>query len=69
MPTITEIQKPHLTYCQKYDEHCLCPKCVVRQKNLCDRTCEICENNMLPPTEPTKGCNKRTIFNQVLRLS
>jgi len=27
MPTVLEIQKPHLTYCQKYDLHCACPKC------------------------------------------
>ena len=27
MTTILEIQKPYLTYCQKYEDHCLCPKC------------------------------------------
>jgi len=27
MTTILEIQKPELTYCQKYDVHCPCPKC------------------------------------------
>jgi len=27
MPTITEIQNPDLTYCQKYDVYCYCPKC------------------------------------------
>jgi len=27
MPTLTEITKPYLTYCQKYDIHCPCPKC------------------------------------------
>ena len=27
MPTPIEINKPHLTYCQRHDIHCPCPKC------------------------------------------
>jgi len=46
MPTITEIQNPNLTYCQKYDLYCPCIKCdgnhhtcikVLYPTNSCDK--------------------------------
>jgi len=43
MTTILEIQKPHLTYCQKYEDHCLCPECKGRGE-FC-LSCTSCEKH------------------------
>jgi len=66
MPTLTEITKPHLTYCQKYDVHCCCPKCSVAINNKC--TIEgknICSNCIGPSIKylgkETQGTNLQCV--------
>jgi len=46
MPTPQEIKDPNLIYCHKYDVHCRCPKCEVKnlcgyQENFCDKWCQL----------------------------
>lgn len=49
MPTPLEINRPSLTYCQKHDIHCHCPKCKLFKnlKHDCkgrrSSVCEDCE--------------------------
>ena len=61
MSTILEIQKPHLTYCEKYDIHCPCIKCNdPKHKTLCIKfICSNCsnKNENYYPTYDTNYCN------------
>ena len=43
MPTPTEIIHPELTYCDKVDDHCLCPKCTNEIEKTCLHQCMICK--------------------------
>lgn len=72
MPTIIEINKPHLTYCQKYDVHCFCPKCIQnnRQHYSCPNSiitqCDECDESANTPTfmlDVLKYCIIDTIKN------
>ena len=50
MTTITEIQKPELTYCDKYDLHCPCIKCNnPRHKAICMKFVYTKDNSFKPP--------------------
>ena len=52
MPTTTECKYPHLTYCQKYDVHCCCPKCTVSINNKCTQKGKnICSDCIGPPVK------------------
>ena len=50
MPTLREINEPHLTYCQAFDAYCRCPKC--SSSSFCgyqQSYCETwCRNNPRP---------------------
>ncbi len=45
MPTPTEIIKPYLKYCDKFDVHCPCPKCrMEKRKRRCPvNPCQYCQ--------------------------
>jgi hypothetical protein len=47
MPTTTEIKYPNLTYCQEYDDHCLCPKCEFFIRDGKPNGCRGCEECIL----------------------
>jgi len=51
MPTILEIQKPELTYCQKWDLHCPCIKCEGENTWSCIK--RDMKNYLAHPTHPT----------------
>lgn len=63
MTTILEIQKPHLSYCKKYDIHCPCIKCTNPQhKAICMKFVYTKDNSFKPPlfsfyVQLTQFCN------------
>jgi len=43
MPTVTESKDPKYTYCKKFNSHCLCPKCTLREERKCPSDCKTCD--------------------------
>jgi len=69
MSTILEIQKPELTYCQKYDIHCACPKCTDLDQ-FCLKThnpnhCSVCIGPIEEDEEEIKWYNDRHPHNKL----